>query len=164
MKVIKMLSVLAVFLLMAACGSKDAQSVEQKIKDGAQLTEADYTEMIEYCGKFAEEAQKIQDKINALPADDSAQGTLTDQMAALSQKFPLTESFSEKITNATKEEMGEKNVELVNKYAPLMWFSAPDWAEVPNNVNVDGFIEDMPSTDSTGVIATGDGVAVDSTK
>lgn len=160
MKIMRMLSVLAVGLLMAACGSKGADSVEQKIKDGAELSQSDYTEMIEYCGKFAEQAQSIQDKINSLPATDPAQGTLTDEMATLSDKYPFLLSFSNKLANVTKEEVGEKNVELINKYAPLMWFSAPEWAAIPDNTNVDGFVEEMPSTDSTGVISTGDGVAV----
>ena len=161
MKIIKMLSMVAVVLLMAACGSNGAQSVEQKIKEGSQLTEADYTVMIEYCGNFAKEAQVIQYKINALPADNAQQGSLEDQMASLADKYPYIGTFGQKLTNATKEEVGEKNVELMEKYSSLTWFIAPDWA-IGNSAlnNVDGFVEDMPSTDSTGVISTGDGVAV----
>ncbi|MDE6444093.1 MAG: hypothetical protein K2K64_06715 [Muribaculaceae bacterium] len=162
MKIMRMLSILAVGLLMAACGGKGADSVEQKIKSGSELTQSDYTEMIEYCGKFAEQAQSIQDKINSLPAADPSQGTLTDEMASLSEKYPFLSTFSKKLANVSKEEIGEKNVELINKYAPLMWFTAPEWAAIPSDTtNVEGFIQDMPSTDSTGVISTGDGVAVE---
>lgn len=155
-----MLSFMAVGLLLAACGSGGADKVEQKIKNGEQLTESDYTVIIKYCGEFAEEAQKIQDEINDIPAEAAGQTELEEKMATLAEKYPYTVEFSEKITNSTKEEIGEKNVALVNKYAPLMWFSAPDWADIGSAVNVDGFIEDMPTTDTSGVISTGDGVEV----
>ncbi len=41
-----------------------------------------------------------------------------------------------------------------------MWFSAPEWANVGDDPSVVGFIEEMPSSDTTGVISSGDGVEV----
>lgn len=163
MKVLKLLSIALVCLVMTACGGSDeAKKVASKISDGAQLTQADYKVMIDYVGKYATEAQKVQDEINALPSDSEESGKLDDQMEKLTDKYNFVKIFSEKISNATQEEVGPDNVELINKYAPLMWFTAPEWASIGSDADVAGFVEDMPSTDTTAVIATGDGVAVDS--
>lgn len=161
MKALKLFAFIAVCLFVAACGSKDGSSmVAEKIKSGEQLTQNDYTVMIDYCGKYAEEAQKLQDQVNNLPADSKETFNIENKMADLSNSYPYTAVFFEKIANCSKEEIGEKNVEAINAYAPLMWFSAPSWAIVSDDSNIVGFIEDMPSTDSAGVISTGDGVEV----
>lgn len=161
MKVLKLFAFMAVCLLMAACGSDGASEVVEKIKGGEALTQSDYTVMVDYCGRYAEEAQKIQDQINNLPAESEQTFDLENKMTELSNKFPYTAEFFDKIANCTKEEVGEKNVEKINRYAPLMWFSAPSWAIVGTDTDVAGFIEDMPATDSAGVISEGDGVVVD---
>lgn len=161
MKVMKFFAFMVVCLMLAACGgTKGASAVADKIKGGEQLTQSDYTVMIDYCGKYAEEAQKLQDQVNSLPTDSKKSFKLEDKLADLSNSYPYTAEFFDKITNCSKEEIGEKNVDAINKYAPLMWFSAPAWAIVSNDTDVVGFIEDMPSTDSTNVISTGDGVEV----
>lgn len=161
MKVMKLFAFMAICLLLAACGSKEgASAVAEKIKSGEQLTQSDYTVMIDYCGKYAEEAQKLQDQIDNLPGDSKETSNIEDKMADLSNSYPYTAEFFEKIANCSKEEIGEKNVDAINTYAPLMWFSAPAWAIVTDDSNVVGFIEDMPATDSANVISTGDGVEV----
>lgn len=160
MKVLKLFAFMAVCLLVSACGSDNASKVEGKIKDGTQLTEADYSVMIDYCGNFAEEAQKIQDQIDNLPAESDEAFSLEEKMAALSNSYPYASTFFDKIANSTKEAVGEKNVEKISKYASLMWFSAPSWAFAGKDSDVVGFIEDMPSSDSTAVISESDGVEV----
>ncbi len=161
MKFMKFFAFVAVCLLMAACGSKDeAAAIASKIKDGAQLTEKDYTVMIDYCGKYAETAQKIQDEINLLPADSPKAGELTDKLASITEKENYLQSFESVLNNVSKEAIGEKNVELINKYAPLTWFPAPAWAEVDTTSNVVGSIVEMPAADTAGVIAGGAGEAV----
>lgn len=163
MKVMKFLTIALLAFVMAACGGSDeASKVASKISADEQLNEADYRVMIDYCGKYAREAQKIQDEINALPVDSEESGKLNDEMVKLTDKYSYAQIFSDKISNCTKEEVGTANVALINEYAPLMWFSAPEWATIGDDSGVAGFIEDMPSADSTGVISTGDGVAVDS--
>lgn len=161
MKIFKMLAIMAVCFAMAACGSDEASKVASKIHGDEQLSQDDYKVMIDYCGRYAEAAQVVQDKINALPVDSEESGKLEEEMADIASKYPLSSEFFDKITNATPEEVGDKNVKLINHYAPLMWFSAPEWANVENDPSVVGFIEDMPSEDTAGVIATGDGVEVD---
>lgn len=161
MKIFKLFAFMAACFMMAACGSSDeASKVASKINAGDQLTENDYTVMIDYCGKYAEEAQKIQDKVDALPVDSEESEKLNEEMATLADKYSYTVPFFDKISNCTQAEIGEKNVDLINKYAPLMWFSAPEWASLGGDENVAGFVEDMPK-DSDSVIATGDGVAVE---
>lgn len=160
-KFMKFFAFAAVCLLMAACGSSDeAAAIASRIKDGAQLSEKDYTVMIDYCGKYAEAAQKIQDKINELPAQSEEAGKLTDKLAEMTQNEKYLQVFGDVLNNVSKDAVGEKNVELINKYAPLTWFSAPAWAEVDTTSNVVGSIVDMPSADTAGVIATGDGEVV----
>ncbi len=79
MKIMKFFAFVAVCFLMAACGSSDeAAAVASKLKDGGQLTEKDYTVLIDYCGKYAEAAQKVQDQINVLPAASQEAGKLSD--------------------------------------------------------------------------------------
>lgn len=161
MKIFKIIAVLAVVLLAAACGgSDDASKVASKIQSNEQLTESDYKVMVDYCGKYAESAQKIQDQINNLPVDSEESEKLNEDMSDLASKYPLVSEFFGKITTATEEEVGPENVKLINKYAPLMWFSAPEWANVRDDPSVVGFIEEMPSSDTTGVISSGDGVEV----
>lgn len=162
MKTLKIFTFVVVCVIMAACGgSGEVSKVASKINSGEQLTQSDYKVMIDYCGKYATEAQKLQDRINELPADSEESEKLNEEMAALSDKYAYSTQFFDKITSCTKEEVGEENVALINKYAPLMWFSAPEWASIGGDVDVEGFIEDMPSTDTTSVISNSDGVEVD---
>lgn len=161
MKVFKLFAVMVLGLVMASCGSSDSASeVASKISSGAQLTEADYTVMVDYCGKYAKEAQKIQDKINLLAPTSEEAGKLTDEVASLTDKFKYIQEFSDKLSNATKEEVGEENVKKITEYANLTWFTAPEWADILPDDGVEGMIVDMPSSDTTGVIATGAGEAV----
>ncbi len=161
MKIMKFFAFVAVCFLMAACGSSDeAAAVASKLKDGGQLTEKDYTVLIDYCGKYAEAAQKIQDQINVLPADSQEAGKLTDQLAAMTEKEVHLDAFNSVLTNVSKEAIGEKNVELINKYASLNWFDAPAWAEMDTTSNVVGSIVEMPAADTAGVIAGGAGEVV----
>lgn len=162
MKAMKLFAILALCLLMGACGgADDAAGVVSKINKGEQLTQKDYTVMVDYCGKYAKEAQKLQDQINLLSPTSEEAGKLTDKVAALSDKFPYANEFFEKISNCTQEEVGASNVAKINELAPLTWFSAPEWADVASDSDVAGSIVDMPAEDSAGVIAVGDGEAID---
>lgn len=153
---------IALGLVMWACGGDSASKVASAIKDGSALTPDDYTVMIDYCGKYATEAQKLQDRINTLAPTSGEAAKLTDELAALSGKYPYLNEFFAKIPSCSKEEIGEKNVDKINSLAPMTWFSAPDWADASDNADVVGSIVDMPSSDTAGVIAVGDGEAVDS--
>lgn len=161
MKFMKFFALAAVCFIMAACGSSDqASAIASKLSEGAQLSEQDYTVMIDYCGKYAEAAQKIQDEINLLPSDSPKAAELTDKLAAITEKEGFLQQFEGVLNNVSKEAIGEKNVELINKYAPLTWFPAPAWAEVDTTNNVVGSIVEMPAADTAGVIAGGAGEAV----
>lgn len=159
----KFFTLLVLCLLMGACGnSDDASKVASKIQKGEQLTESDYTVMVDYCGKYAEEAQKLQDQINILSPTSEEAGKLTDEIASLSDKYSYANEFFSKISISTPEEVGSANAAKINSYAPLTWFSAPEWAEVSADSDVVGDIVDMPGADTAGVIAVGDGEEVDS--
>lgn len=148
-------------MLISACGSSDAaKEVASKIESGDQLTQQDYGVMVDYCGKYAEEAQKLQDKINVLAPTSEESAKLTDEIAALGSKFPYASQFFDKLGNCTKQEVGEANAEKINRLSSLTWFTAPDWAAVAEDSTVVGDIVEMPSEDTSGVIAVGDGEVV----
>lgn len=160
MKVLKLFAFMALCLVMASCGGDGASKVEEKIKSGAEITQADYTVMVDYCGKYAEAAQKLQDEIDNLPAESKETFNLEEKMAALTDSYPYAAQFFEKIANSSEEAVGPENAEKIKSFAPLAWFSAPAWAVSADESNVIGVIEDMPASDSTGVISEGNGVEV----
>lgn len=162
MKIIKFFAFVALVAVMAACSGNSAADVAAKIAKGQQLSEQDYSTMIDYCASYAKDAQVLQDKINLLPATSEEAGKLTDRVAALSDKFPYASEFFDKITFASEQEVGTSNVAKINSLSSLTWFSLPEWADMEpaSDSSVVGEIVDMPSTDSTGVIASGDGEAV----
>lgn len=155
MKAIKFFTLLVATVLMVACGGGKAKNVAEKIKANEALSESDYTEMINYVGKFAEEAQKIQDQINALPDNSPEAAKLTDKLSGIMDSKPDLTAFVDKIQYCTQQEIGPENVKLINKYAPLQWFTAPDWATIQTSDSIAGFIEQMPASDSSGVIEEG---------
>lgn len=163
MKIIKLFAFIGLIFVMASCGGNDeASKVESKIKAGESLDQSDYTVMIDYCGRYAEEAQKLQDKINLLSPTSEEAGKLTNEIASLSDKFPYASVFFDKITSSSKGELGASNVAKINELAPLTWFSSPAWADVASDSdsNVVGSIVEMPVADTDGVIAAGAGEAV----
>lgn len=162
MKALKLFTFLVVCMLMTACGGSDAaKEVASKIESGDQLTQQDYGVMVDYCGKYAEAAQKLQDKINLLSPTSEESAKLTDDVAALGSKFPYAAQFFDKLGNCTKEEVGETNVDKINRLSSLTWFTAPDWAGVAEDSTVVGDIVEMPAEDTAGVIAVGDGEVVE---
>lgn len=150
---------LFLFLLVALVGitscSKErrAEDVAEKITQGASLTQGDYTAMIEYLGDYATKAQVYQDTINDLPVNDPAVAEATEKLSNLTAEYKYLSLFNTTLSSTTPAEVGKDNVALVNKYASLIWFTAPSWAEI-NNAPGDtaGDVVDMPD-DSGTVIA-----------
>lgn len=159
----KFLSILVlaiVCLVPTACSHSDSPAqVAQKIAQGQTLTQDDYTVMINYCGHFAEEAQKLQDKIDNLPVDDPEAVKATDQIASMQSSSEYLTPFYDALSKATQEQVGEKNVRLIDQYAGYMWFDAPDWAVIVTDPDVAGIIVD-DTADTTGVIAQPTGQVV----
>lgn len=155
-------------IVMAACGQKipSAEEVAGKIDNNATLTEADYTSMIDYCGDYAKDAQKYYDIINAEPTDSTAEAIrATDDLASLYEKYNYLEKFRDVLENTNLTSLGVDNEKKVAEFAKYQGFPLPVGAGADlRDPKVVGMIEDMPdttATDSTGVIATGDGEAVD---
>lgn len=161
MKTIKTFSLLALLLIfVSACAGDSAKKVADKLNSGMPLDKQDYSVMIDYCGKYATEAQQYQNQIDMLP-DSAVEATKdAEALADLTSDYPYLDMFNKKIAACTAEEVGKENADKINKYASLIWFAAPDWATVIDNKGVDGFIEDTPEPANDTVIANGDGVAV----
>lgn len=157
---------LAVMLLcvMASCGTKvpSPESVAEKLTSGQTLSEADYTSMIEYCGKYASEAQKYYDTINAQPNDSTADAIkATSGLADLYASYPYLDQFRNNLAQTELSKLGAENEKKVNAYAKYQGFPLPigEGADL-RDPNVVGMIEETPDSDTTGVISQGDGEAV----
>lgn len=160
----------SIFLMIgvAACSSNlptDAD-VAKKIDAKEALSEADYTTMIDYCGKYAEEAQKYYDVINAQPNDSTAEYiSATNDLATLYGNYAYLDQFRQALAQSEMSQLGADNEKKVNELAKYQAFPLPAGAGANlQDPNVVGMIEQMPTTattDSTGVISSGDGEAVD---
>lgn len=164
-KMMKALGVLMLVAVMASCGSKipSAQQVASKIDNGQQLSQEDYTAMIDYVGEYANKAQGYFNTINSQPNDSTAEYTkAADEMAALYQKYPYLDTFRKCLASADMSQFDTANQELINQYVNDESFPLPvGEGAALMNPQVQGDIEQMPNNDSTGVIATGAGEAVD---
>ena len=150
-----MLAIAAVFV-MASCNQADqAAEVAKKIQDGATLTQSEYKTVIEYLGKFAETAQPIQDQINNLPYGDPKAATFQKQLDELKEKNAYLDLFNSELAKVPQATLGADNVALVNKFAGYEWFTAPDWATIQTDPQAAGLVEEMPTVDTSGVVAAG---------
>ncbi|MDE7402419.1 MAG: hypothetical protein K2M87_03295 [Muribaculaceae bacterium] len=151
-------------IIMTACGAKapTAEQVNAKIEANQALTEADYSEIIDYCGKYAKEAQKYYNDINAQPNDSTTEAiAATNALAELYAVNPYLDNFSNALMQTTLADLGEKNAAKVNEYAQYEAFPLPGGeGQKLENRNVVGVIEETPDSDTTGVISQGDGEAV----
>lgn len=155
---------LAVMLVaFTACGpsAKNVESVATKIENGESLTESDYTVITDYCVEYAKKAQDYQNRIDSPEATDADNAEYTEKLASLTERYSYTDLFFKALNDATPEQVGDANVKKVNENADLMYFTAPSWATIQTSSDVEGFIEDMPDTDTSGVISQGDGEVVD---
>lgn len=152
-------------VILASCGSKtpSVEDVARKIDAQQTLSQADYTTMIDYCGKYAEEAQKYFDQINAQPNDStSAAIEATNNLADLYARYSYLDQFTTALYATNDSQLSAENVKKLNEYAAYEAFPLPGGeGKALENPDVVGMIEQTPSADSTGVIATGAGEAVD---
>ncbi len=151
MKKVAMFLMVVLALVATSCGSKEsAEKVAEKITSGQTLDENDYGVIIRYLGDFAEKAQPIQDKINN---SETATPDLDNEMAQLHSAYPLTGVFNTALENSSEDKVGKENMKLLEKYAPLEWFTAPSWLTVYPDSSVAGEIVETPTNDSNGVVA-----------
>lgn len=165
MKTLKFICFALLCVIFGACTGSNPTPAEvaAKIDSHESLTAKDYEVMIDYCGEYARNAQQYFDIINQQPTDSTTEYTRAAQdLANLKADSPYLDMFRTAIYAATDSQIGEKNVKKVSEYQkyeafPLPEGSGPDLTQ-PGEV---GVIEEMPDTDTTGVIAAGDGIAVD---
>lgn len=162
--ILKGVAAICIMLSMAACGNNlpSPEEVANRINTGESLSEKDYSQMIEYCGVYSEKAQKYFDIINAQPNDSTAETIkATDQLAALYGEYTYIDLFRGRLEQTELSQLGAENEKKVNGYAKYEAFPLPIGAgEALENPDVVGMIEQTPE-DSSAVIATGAGEAVD---
>lgn len=161
-KILRLFAAVVFVALMASCGSNapSADEVANRINTDQSLTEADYSGMIDYCGKYAQEAQKYYDEINAAGNDSTVVAKATMELAELYGKYTYLDLFRNKLASTDMTQLGAENEKKVNEYAKYQGFPLPqgEGADL-QDPNVVGMIEDMPA-DSGAVIADGAGEAV----
>lgn len=165
MKALKLICAGLFCLVMGACSTENPTpaQVAEKIDSHQPLTEADYTAMIEYCGKYAKDAQQYFDIINAQPNDSTAEyNDAAQRLVSLRAESPYLDIFRTAIYAASDDQIGAKNVEKVNEYQKYEAFPLPEGSGESLNIPGEaGVIEEMPDTDTSFVIAIPDGVALD---
>lgn len=165
MKTLKAVCMALLCVAFAACSGSAPTPAEvaAKIDSHGSLSESDYGVMIDYCGDYAKSAQQFFDIINAQPSDSTAEYSRAAQdLATLKANSPYIDMFRTAIYVAADSQLGEKNLKKISEYQkyeafPLPEGSGPDLTQP----GVVGDIVEMPDTDTTAVIATGDGEAVD---
>lgn len=152
-------------VIFAACGkvAPQASEVASKIEKNETLDQQDYKTIIDYCGRYAESAQKYYDIVNAQPNDSTAEAiAATNDLAALYAANPYIDSFRNVMDNADLSQFDDANRKLITKYGDYQAFPLPGGeAARLESKQVVGMIEQTPNSDTTGVISQGDGEAVD---
>ncbi len=165
MKTLKTIFMALLCVAFVSCSNSAPTPAEvaAKLDSHAPLTDSDYTVMIDYCGEYARSAQQYFDIINRQPADSTAEYNRAAQdLANLKAASPYLDMFRTAIYAVSESQIGEKNAKKIEEYQKYEAFPLPAGAgpdlTLPDEV---GLIEDMPDTDTAGVIATGDGIAID---
>lgn len=148
MKKIKTFAVCSVLALMGlgACQQTEeraCQDVANKIESNEVLTNDDYTRMIEYVGEYAQKAQE------AVVNDPS--GEMQGVLETLQKEYPLVDTFRECIKNTPMDKFDENNLALLQKYAGLTEFTAPEGMTMQTDPQAAGLEVATPDT-ANGVI------------
>lgn len=80
------LTALMMVLLLPACGGNSAEDVAKKVKDGAELTQADYGVMLDYVTEAFKEVSAI---------DTKDKEKAKEEADRLQKKYTYTEEFVE---------------------------------------------------------------------
>lgn len=161
---VAMLAFVASVALFSACSEKlpSAEEVAKRIDAKETLSTADYTAMINYCGEYAKKAQPLFDIINAQPDASTPEAVkAAGEMADLYANYRYLDMFRSVLENTDESALGAKNVEKVNELSQFQAFPLPEGAGPDlNQPGVVGQIEQMPDSDTSGVISTGVGEVV----
>ena len=164
MKKLMTIMMALVCVLMVSCGNKanDPKEIADKITAGQTLSEADYSAMIAYCSDYATKAQPYFNVINSDVSTDSKEYVeALNSLADMKAKAVYLDTFREALEKADAEQLGKENVEKIAEFAKYEAFPISNISDsVMLNPAVIGDIEDMPNSDTSNVIATGDGEVV----
>lgn len=96
---------------LAACGSGDAKAVADKIDNGEELTQADYTVMTDYCVSAINDLKPLIEKavVAQKDGDNEKAEELQEDAKKIEEKYPYSQKFMQKIMTASQDELGESN-------------------------------------------------------
>ena len=151
MKKIRTIAACAVMALigLTACqetSERACQDVANKIESNEMLTNDDYTRMIEYVGEYAQKAQEYVVNDNS----EQLQGVLEQ----LQKEYPLVDTFRNCIKNTPIDKFDADNMALLQKYAGLTEFTAPEGMTLQTNTEAAGLEVATPDSGvNNGVVA-----------
>lgn len=140
------LSIMAVFGLVACHGTEEGacQDVANKINNHEELTNDDYTRMIEYVGEYAEKAQQY-----VVAADDAENQAALQK---LQEEYPLVNLFRDCIKQTPADKFDSDNKALIEKYGGLVEFTMPESMSLTTDPDAAGVLVESPDS-ANGVIA-----------
>ena len=152
----KKIGIMLMVAIFAAIGLNSCQESEAKkdrdvafkIDSKEQLTQEDYSRIIEYVGEYAEKAQKYVD----MQINDNYNAEAQAGMTKLNYEFPLVDKFRTCLGETESSALSEENLKKVAKYAGLIEFTAPLNYTIQTDPEAAGLEEQAPETDN-GVIA-----------
>lgn len=162
---LKTLGMALVCLLFAMCGSKNSspEEVARRIDAKEALSQDDYRTIIDYCGEYAKTAQQYFDIIDSQASESTPEAVkAAADLAAVYGKYKYIDMFRNALFNVDESQLDARNVKNVKEYSGYEAFPLPGGAgEALEDPDVVGDIEQMPASDTSGVISQGDGEAVD---
>lgn len=144
---------------MSSCAeseNKKDQEIAYKIENKEALTPEDYSRMIDYVGEYAEKAQKYVDM--TINGEDTKEAT--EGMDLLKQEYPLVDTFRNCIRLLNVDQLSDRDVEKINKYAGYVEFTAPAGFTIQTDPKVAGLEEAVPDSVNGVIAGAVDSVAV----
>ena len=145
-KILFSLMALIVAVAVTSCtGTVDeAGKVAEKMKTGQQLDPADYSTMIKYVGEYAEKMQPY--------VVEGTEGQYDAEKAKLAEEYPYVAEFRDCIAHTSLDQLSEEDMQLVNKYAGYIEFTAPEGTTIQTDPEAAGLEEATPEQPD-GVVA-----------
>lgn len=139
-----LISALLIIGGLASCGSKSSdETLATMIENGDQLSQEDYTVIINYVGEYAEKAQQY-----AVATGDEA----AEQLANLKKEYPYLAVYRDCIGATSLKDLSKENLELIGKYAGYVEFTTPAGFTIQTNPEAAGLEVATPDS-ANGVIA-----------
>lgn len=139
-----MMAMIAAITFASCEATSNPEQVAEKIKNGQQLEQEDYTVMIKYVGEYAEKMQPY--------VVNGTGNEYASEMADLKAQYPYVVEFRDCLAKTPDTQMDSDNMNLIQKYAGYVEFTAPEGTTIQTDPEAAGLEEAIPDT-TNGVVA-----------